>query len=65
MRERKTYRVELSVTRSVTYEVDAISPEEAELVAEDFLMDGEEPVAQEVTDVITTEVYPIDTENIS
>lgn len=62
MRERRTYRVELTVTKLITYEVEAISPEDAENIAEDFLADGEEPLASEIVDEVVNEIYPVESE---
>jgi hypothetical protein len=56
----KQYRVVANLTREVVYLVDAVSPEEAEVIAEDYIADGEEPLSSTLVEIQFDEVLPAD-----
>lgn len=58
--ERKPFRVELNVIKRVAYVVDARSAEEAEVQAESYLADNEEPTDSEILEVLVEETYPVE-----
>ena len=60
MKEIKPHNVTLLITKRVSYVVDARTPEEAEVIAEQYLVDGEEPAESETLEVIPEEAFPVE-----
>lgn len=56
----KSYKITAIATRELVYLVDAVSPEEAEVVVEDYIADGEEPISSTLTDLAIDEVVPVE-----
>ena len=60
IREYRNWEVILSITREVKYLVEARTPEEAEDVAENLAIEGEQPLSVESTEVRVEVAYPAD-----
>lgn len=60
MYEHKEYRVTLNLVKQVTYVVSARTPEEAESIVEDMVAEGEEPLAEELMDLVVEDVLPVE-----
>ena len=60
IREYRNWEVILSITREVKYLVEARTSEEAEDVAENLAIEGEQPLSVESTEVLVQAAYPAD-----
>lgn len=63
MYEHKEYQVTLNLVKQVTYVVSARTPEEAESIVEDMVAEGEEPLAEELVDLVVEDVLPVESLN--
>lgn len=62
MRVVQPYDVIFRVELLRTYRVDAVSPEEAENVASEYMDAGEAPADEEILDLVVEDVLPTDPE---
>jgi hypothetical protein len=53
----KEYKVTLIETKQVSYLITAASPEDAENIAEDLVLEGEEPIESERLDLVVDDVF--------
>jgi hypothetical protein len=56
----RPFEVVLIVTRKISYLVEARTPEEAEDIAEEWLVDGEEGIPQGEPEIEVEDVSPVD-----